>query len=502
MRKLLSIILSMCIILSLFVNAVPAADNAKVSIENKVVEYGTTDVSVDVVLSGNPGMAMIITEVEYDSNAMTLDSVTNGTIFGASDLQAPDMSKNPVSLTYFTTTGNVDGNGTLATLNFKLKADCPAGEYLIKAIPSIASDINEVELGISGENGSITVKEAAEPTPDPETKDNVKLEVVSTSVEEGADEVSVNINMSDNTGIALLIAEVSYDSTVMTLNSVNNGSVFSNSDFTEPDLSKNPIKLVFVRTSDDTSVNGNLITLKFKLNSDCPVATYPITLNVSDAADINEDIIDTYVINGSITVEAKPSVEPDTQTTTVARRTGGGGSSSTIIKTTTVSTTETSTETSTETITIENTEITTESNVISNDVKVKVGSKSIEIGGKSYIIDAESYIQTSSNSTMVPLRFVAIAINGGSVENADSSSIIQWKADTKTAVISTGGSTVEFTAYSNIAVINGVSKAMNNGVEAEIVDGRMYIPFRALGEALGVDVSWDSDTRTAIYSVK
>lgn len=40
---------------------------------------------------------------------------------------------------------------------------------------------------------------------------------------------------------------------------------------------------------------------------------------------------------------------------------------------------------------------------------------------------------------------------------------------------------------------------MDNGVQAEITGSRMFIPFRALGKALGVDVTWDTDTKTAIY---
>ena len=48
-------------------------------------------------------------------------------------------------------------------------------------------------------------------------------------------------------------------------------------------------------------------------------------------------------------------------------------------------------------------------------------------------------------------------------------------------------------------VVNGVKSTMSNGTSAEICNGRMYIPFRVLGEVLGVDVEWDSNTKTAIY---
>ena len=43
---------------------------------------------------------------------------------------------------------------------------------------------------------------------------------------------------------------------------------------------------------------------------------------------------------------------------------------------------------------------------------------------------------------------------------------------------------------------------MENNVKAEIKDGRMYIPFRALGKALDVNVTWEAETKTAIYSLK
>ncbi len=136
---------------------------------------------------------------------------------------------------------------------------------------------------------------------------------------------------------------------------------------------------------------------------------------------------------------------------------------------------------------------------LDKEIRVSIGSSYVSIDGKSYAMEAAPYIQTSSSSTLVPLRFVAIAILGDDIENADDSSIIGWNAATKTASITANGNVIQFTANSNIMNINGNPVAMDNGVIAEITDGRMYIPFRALGNALGVDVDWDSDTKTAIY---
>ena len=115
-------------------------------------------------------------------------------------------------------------------------------------------------------------------------------------------------------------------------------------------------------------------------------------------------------------------------------------------------------------------------------------------------MDVAPYIQSSSNSTLVPLRFVAIAIAGGDVEKADTSDMVTWDAVNKQATIKKNDTTVVFTAGSNIVVINGVETSMKYGVVAEIEDSRMFVPFRTIGEVLGADVDWDADTKTAYYN--
>ena len=199
------------------------------------------------------------------------------------------------------------------------------------------------------------------------------------------------------------------------------------------------------------------------------------------------------------TLQTTETSTETTETTTAASRprtSGGGGGSSYRPATTTT------TESTTESVTTEKTTEVTTAAFITKDVKVSVGSNIIYVGNDEFTIDAESYIQTSSNSTMVPLRFVAIAILGDDVEKADSSKLISWNADTKTAIITANGKTIKFTAESNDITVDNNTITMDYGVKAEIKDGRMFIPFRALGNALGVDVSWDSVTRTAIYKTK
>ena len=148
----------------------------------------------------------------------------------------------------------------------------------------------------------------------------------------------------------------------------------------------------------------------------------------------------------------------------------------------------------------------TEPGTFDQVVKVSVGEKTILLGDQAIDMDVAPYIQASSNSTMVPLRFVSVAlgVDTANASNADQSSKIAFDTNTKTTTIyygaGTGQKIIQFQAGSNIMTVDGTRIPMEFGVKAEIKDGRMFVPFRALGQALGVTVDWDADTRTAIYN--
>lgn len=188
-------------------------------------------------------------------------------------------------------------------------------------------------------------------------------------------------------------------------------------------------------------------------------------------------------------------------TTTAPKRTSGAGGGGSVNKYVATTTTEATTEgTTSDVVEEDTTEATTEAVVFTQSVAVQIGSTDIVINDNAYTMDVAPYIQTSSNSTMVPLRFVSIALAGGSVATADSSDLIIWDAATKTATISAGSNTIVFTAGSRTYTVNGSTLNISNQAVAEIVDGRMFVPFRTIGEALGAEVSWDANTKTAMYN--
>ncbi|GHU51254.1 hypothetical protein AGMMS49975_04100 [Clostridia bacterium] len=138
------------------------------------------------------------------------------------------------------------------------------------------------------------------------------------------------------------------------------------------------------------------------------------------------------------------------------------------------------------------------------EVRVSIGSESISINGKETSIDTAAFIDPDSNSTLVPVRFVSTALL--SAETTDKANAVQWDNEARTVTIYNGSRIIQFAIGSDQIIVNGVGSTMYSPdglpVKAVIRDERAFIPFRALGTALGVTVAWDADTQTAIYNPK
>ena len=284
---------------------------------------------------------------------------------------------------------------------------------------------------------------------------------------------------------------------------IQESNIFNNNSITSVVLNGSLLKddKLFISLDDSNNIKTSLDT-----ESDYKISVYVDNGSgekyLNELSNIKKEILANTdgIISEIITVsgtetstESTTTTEAATVTTTTARRSsngGGGGSSSRKASTATESSTKVAVEGSGEETT---------QSAISSNVKVTIGIKKVVIGDKTYDMDVAPYIQPSSNSTLVPLRFVALAISGKDVEKADTSSNVKWDGATKTATVTVNNRVIKFTAGNNIMTVDGKSMVMENGVKAEISNGRMFIPFRALGKALGVNVEWDAETKTAIY---
>ena len=75
---------------------------------------------------------------------------------------------------------------------------------------------------------------------------------------------------------------------------------------------------------------------------------------------------------------------------------------------------------------------------------------------------------------------------------------VSYDAETKTASLTNGTQTVSMTAGNTYFTVDG--NEITPEVPQQIIDGRFMLPLRAVGEALGAEVNWDNETKTAIIT--
>ncbi len=105
--------------------------DATITVSNASAVAGQT-FSVPVVISNNPGIVMMALTVDYDSSALELVGVTDGGILGT-PMHSANFTADPYILCWSnpTISQDITANGTIATLNFKVKDGAAEGTYPI-----------------------------------------------------------------------------------------------------------------------------------------------------------------------------------------------------------------------------------------------------------------------------------------------------------------------------------------------------------------------------------
>lgn len=113
-----------------------------------------------------------------------------------------------------------------------------------------------------------------------------------------------------------------------------------------------------------------------------------------------------------------------------------------------------------------------------NDVIVKIDGRQVEFP------DAKPFIQTETNRTMIPIRFVAESMGAE----------VQWVANSRTVIIKKSDKTITLVIGYKKAVVNGIEVTFD--AAATIVQDRTFVPLRFVMETLDASVEWVSATRT------
>jgi hypothetical protein len=107
---------------------------------------------------------------------------------------------------------------------------------------------------------------------------------------------------------------------------------------------------------------------------------------------------------------------------------------------------------------------------------VVVNGDIVEFDGCSAVIE--------NSSTLIPLRGVFERLGYK----------IGWNNESKTATFTTADKTITLKANDYSMNINGEKTFLS--IPAKIINDRMYLPLRELGEATGLDIAWDSESKT------
>lgn len=119
--------------------------------------------------------------------------------------------------------------------------------------------------------------------------------------------------------------------------------------------------------------------------------------------------------------------------------------------------------------------------------KFTIGSKVYTVNDTEYTMDAEAFIK-APGYTMIPVRYVATAFG---VEERD----ILFAAGS--ATIFAGDRTIQLTAGSDVAIVNGAPVKMATKVVIE--NGRTYAPIGEIAQLLGIDKNWEPVSKVATF---
>lgn len=130
----------------------------------------------------------------------------------------------------------------------------------------------------------------------------MKLEIESVFAQANSD-VAVDVNISNNPGVAAMKFHVEYDESILEMVSVEYNSE-AGGKILVPQSSKSPFTLIWASPLENSDFNGTFATLNFKVMDNSCGKTSPITVDfdAEDIHDTNEENVEVTVINGNITV--------------------------------------------------------------------------------------------------------------------------------------------------------------------------------------------------------
>lgn len=118
-------------------------------------------------------------------------------------------------------------------------------------------------------------------------------------------------------------------------------------------------------------------------------------------------------------------------------------------------------------------------------------SLSVYLNGEkmNFTDNVNPYIDPESGRTLVPMRDIYQAIGA----------VVQWDADTRTAIAVKGDTYVTVQIGSTKAFVNSEEHTLD--VAGVITNDRTFLPLRFVVEAMGAQVEWDNENYAVMINV-
>ncbi|MGN1319021.1 MAG: copper amine oxidase N-terminal domain-containing protein [Lachnospirales bacterium] len=113
-------------------------------------------------------------------------------------------------------------------------------------------------------------------------------------------------------------------------------------------------------------------------------------------------------------------------------------------------------------------------------------SKNVSVTLNGELVEFDNaYPTVVNNRTLIPLR--------GLFEKMGYE--IGWDANLKAAILTKGGSKISIRSEKKYIIVNNIQKSID--VPAQIINGWMMIPLRAVADATGAEVKWNANSKVA-----
>ena len=282
-----------------------AANSAQVVAENYTASQGGY---AYIYLRANDfvDVAVIDIELYYDSSVMSVHYVSNGTLFNGASVSTNTSVDGTVKISamsvkgFNSTTSNYSNR--MMTVCFKIKADCPIGNYPIAVTVGHAYDNNFTPVDISGVNGVVTVTKAA-------AQNFPIYGTISNSQVQTGDTLSINVYHSSSYKFASADFHIEYDRELLKFNSIELDSKLLAEGAVHSINSANPGIVVISFASTNAVSASNLFKVHFDVIADIDAKTN-ISFIASDV--YTDDLIAyaPYTLNSEITI-TKKEILPD-----------------------------------------------------------------------------------------------------------------------------------------------------------------------------------------------